>query len=231
MAESKQVSIMHFSDMLCVWAYLSQIRMDELSNKFADQVKLDYHFIQVFGSVESKLEQNWGHRGGVEAYGKMVCDLGGEFEHVDIHQDIWCKARPTSSASCHVFLKAAQLVESKNDLPLIEAGRKVTESLAWSMRVAFFRDLIDISALPAQLAIAEELGLPLAAIEAEISSGAAYAALEQDRQLKEKYHVVGSPTLVFNEGRQMIYGNVGYRVIEANINELLKEPNALVSWC
>jgi len=52
-----------------------------------------------------------------------------------------------------------------------------------------------------------------------------------DQQLKEKYRVVGSPTLVFNEGRQIIYGNVGYRVIEANINELLNECSTLASWC
>lgn len=30
-----------------------------------------------------------------------------------------------------------------------------------------------------------------------------------------------SSTLIFNEGRQRLNGNVGYRVIEANIRELL----------
>ena len=50
-------------------------------------------------------------------------------------------------------------------------------------------------------------------------------------ELKEKFRVMGSPTLVFNEGRQMIYGNVGYRVIEANVLELLNKPKAAASWC
>jgi hypothetical protein len=35
-----------------------------------------------------------------------------------------------------------------------------------------------------------------------------------------------------NEGRQKLFGNVGYRIVEANIQELLREPNPdLASWC
>ncbi len=231
MVESKQVSITHFSDVLCVWAYLSQIRMDELQEKFAERINVSYHFIQIFGSVESKMQQNWSHRGGVDAYNKMVCELGSAFKHIEIHPDIWKKQQPTSSASCHLFIKAVQLLELQNELPVTGKGTGLSERLAWEMRVAFFRDLVDVSALPAQLAIAEKLGLPVAKIEAQIFSGAAFAALDLDQQLKEKYRVVGSPTLVFNEGRQIIYGNVGYRVIEANINELLNECSTLASWC
>jgi len=40
-----------------------------------------------------------------------------------------------------------------------------------------------------------------------------------------------SPTLIFNEGRQRLNGNVGYRVIEANIRELLHNPPGEESWC
>ena len=41
-----------------------------------------------------------------------------------------------------------------------------------------------------------------------------------------------SPTFILNEGRQKLYGNVGYRVIEANLQELLKSPDASqASWC
>ena len=42
----------------------------------------------------------------------------------------------------------------------------------------------------------------------------------------------GSPSFVLNDGRQKLYGNVGYRVIEANIEELLRAPSAdQASWC
>ena len=40
-----------------------------------------------------------------------------------------------------------------------------------------------------------------------------------------------SPSLVMNEGRQHLNGNVGYRVIEANVHELLRKPVDEMSWC
>jgi predicted DsbA family dithiol-disulfide isomerase len=231
MSESKSVSIMHFSDVLCIWAYLAQIRMDKLKAKFGDQVNIHYHFMQVFGSVESKMEQNWNHRGGVAAYGKLVCDVAAGFDHVEVHEDVWLKNKPTSSTSCHLFLKAAQLAEKKGEMPSIEGHDSIVEPLAWQMRLDFFKSLIDVSALSAQYDLADKLGLPMDKIQAEIASGAAFAALDDDLQLKEKHRVMGSPTMVFNEGRQMIYGNVGYRVIEANVQELLNKPKAAASWC
>jgi hypothetical protein len=37
---------------------------------------------------------------------------------------------------------------------------------------------------------------------------------------------------LFNEGRQVLTGNVGYRVIEANVRELLRQPSDdQSSWC
>jgi predicted DsbA family dithiol-disulfide isomerase len=47
-----------------------------------------------------------------------------------------------------------------------------------------------------------------------------------------KEHIVTvSPTFIFNEGRQRLNGNVGYRIMEANIRELLNNPSREESWC
>ena len=44
--------------------------------------------------------------------------------------------------------------------------------------------------------------------------------------------IEGSPSFVLNEGRQKLYGNVGFRIIEANIQELLRAPGGdQASWC
>jgi predicted DsbA family dithiol-disulfide isomerase len=82
-----------------------------------------------------------------------------------------------------------------------------------------------------QLELAEELGLPIAAIQEQIDSGEAYAQLSKDLDLVKEHTVSVSPTLIFNEGRQRLNGNVGYRVIEANIRELLHNPPDEQSWC
>ena len=62
--------------------------------------------------------------------------------------------------------------------------------------------------------------------------GTAIALLTRDYQEAEKLRIEGSPTFVLNEGRQKLFGNVGFRIIEANIKELLKEPAGdQASWC
>jgi hypothetical protein len=39
-----------------------------------------------------------------------------------------------------------------------------------------------------------------------------------------KYRSPGSPTLAFNEGRPLLYSNVGYRIVESDVRELLRNP-------
>lgn len=93
------------------------------------------------------------------------------------------------------------------------------------------RDLQDIADCAVQEAIAADLALPLAGIRTQIDSGAAHAALCADFDAKDRYLVEGSPTFLLDEGRQKLYGNVGYRVIEANIEELFADHGERVSWC
>jgi predicted DsbA family dithiol-disulfide isomerase len=235
MNTDKQVDVVYFTDVLCIWAYLAQVRIDELKLKFGHNIRLHNHFIPVFGSVESKMKQHWGQKGGVSAYGTHVKSIAAKFDHIEVHPDIWAQQTPTTSISSHLFLKAIQLLESQGELPNISSPNNpqtsAYETMIWELRLAFFKDLVDISNFQAQIDIAERFKLPTRKIEQLIKSGAAFAALDDDFQLKEQYGVTGSPTLVLNEGRQIIYGNVGYRVIEANIQELIHQPETQASWC
>ncbi len=235
MNEIRKVKVIYFTDVLCIWAYLAQIRIDELKTKFGSCIDLQNHFISIFGSVESKMTQSWKQKGGVSAYSEHVRNIALGFDHIEVHPEIWIRNTPVTSASCHLFLKAIQILEARGDLTGITApndcGKSVFELAVWELRLAFFRDLIDISSIREQMEIAKRLGLPLQEIDNLINNGTAFAALDDDLQLKEKYSVTGSPTLVLNNGRQIIYGNVGYRVIEANIQELLNQPENQASWC
>ncbi len=80
--------------------------------------------------------------------------------------------------------------------------------------------------------IAQQLELPLKKIHHLLDSGQAHAALHLDEEAWHNYKVPGSPTLVLNDGRQILYGNVGYRIIDANVRELLHNPDqGEASWC
>jgi len=127
-----------------------------------------------------------------------------------------------------LFLQAIHLLEIKEIIP---ASEQRFEKAIWAFREAFFTKLADISDRKVQFGIAEGLGLPIAALQQQIDSGDAYAQLSKDFDLVKEHAVSVSPTLIFNEGRQRLNGNVGYRVIEANIRELLHNPSGEASWC
>lgn len=235
MDSQRAATVSYFSDVLCVWAYAAQIKLDELRRQFGDRIRVEYHFLPVFGDVGSRLDAGWGDRGGAKGYARHVQQLAARFGHVDLHPEVWIRNVPATSASCHLFLKAIQLLEQSGAIsaaPEVRfGGRSLFEEAMWRCRLGFFRDLRDIAARSCQDAIATDLSLPVAEIRGQIDSGTAHAALCADFDGKQKHLIEGSPTLLLHEGRQKLYGNVGYRVIEASIQELLTEPGERASWC
>ena len=223
----KSIRIFYFSDVLCIWAYIAQIRLEELKIAFPENVVIDYHFVPVFGNAREKLENGWRDRGGLTGYQNHVKAIASKFEHISVHPDVWSRV-PASSMSAHLFLKAVQMLEIKG---LVPESDKVLERTAWAFREAFFTKLADISDRKVQFEIAESLGLDVTLIQEQIDNGEAYALLSKDFDLIKEHQVSVSPTLIFNEGRQRLNGNVGYRVIEANIRELLNNPPSEQSWC
>lgn len=220
------IRISYFSDVLCVWAYIAQIRLNELEATFQNQITIDYHFVPVFGNTHQKLEQRWRDQGGLKGYSDHVQSVAKKFDHITVHPDIWTAVTPLSSTSCHLFLQAIQLLETKGIVP-----KNTFETATWTFREAFFTKLMNVGDRTVQFTIAEELGLPIAALQEQIDRGEAYAQLSQDFELVKEHTVTVSPTLIFNEGRQRLNGNVGYRVIEANLRELLHNPPDEQSWC
>lgn len=224
-----------FTDLLCIWAYVAEIKLDELRRQFNDRVAIHPHFIPLFGDTREKLARGWAERGGAAAYGRHVLEVAARFPHVEVHPEIWTRNVPPSSGSAHLYLKAVEVLQENGDLaagPRPEyQGRSLVEELASRLRRAFFRDLRNIAETGCLAEVAGELGLPTASIRACIDDGSAFAALCRDLELRERQHIVGSPTYVLNEGRQILYGNVGYRIIEANVEELLEDNRDRASWC
>ena len=159
MNKEPSVTVLYFTDILCIWAYLAQIRINELHSTFGNKIEVKEHFVSIFGSVESKMEQSWQSKGGIKAYAEHVQTIAQQFSHITIHPDVWIKNAPQTSANAHVFLKAIQILETRNELPLRcesnEGETLTSERITWELRKAFFEELIDISNYKNQLAIAE----------------------------------------------------------------------------
>ncbi len=102
----------------------------------------------------------------------------------------------------------------------------------WEVRRAFFASAKDISDWKIHNEIADRLGIDYGLVDEKIRSSEAVAQLAVDYNLSQKHGVEGSPMFIMNDGRQKLFGNVGYRLIEANVQELLRGASEEeASWC
>jgi predicted DsbA family dithiol-disulfide isomerase len=222
-----QVQIVVYSDVLCVWAFFSEPRLAEVRRTFGDRVAFQYRFCPVFGDAPGKIAGAWQGKGGYEGFADHVQNAGRQFPELTLHPDLWRNVRPASSLSPHLFLKAVESAERDGQCAPGTFSRALTR-----IREAFFVHGLDIARRDIQRRIAGEIGMDVAAAQPYLDDGRAHAALSADYKEAENLGVKGSPTMILNEGRQKLFGNVGYRIIEANIHELLREPNPdHASWC
>jgi predicted DsbA family dithiol-disulfide isomerase len=219
MAET--LALTYYTDVLCVWAYISQARVDEVALRFSDKVSIDYRFCSVFGDTAHKIGTGWAARGGYEGFANHLREAVSEFEHIKLHPEIWHRNRPASSTPAHILMKAVQRVDERR-----------CRAVLCEVRSAFFERCLDIGSRPVLMGVLEAVGVSVNDVQQVIDSGVAHADLEADYRDQKLLMIQGSPTYILNEGRQKLYGNVGYGVIEANIKELLRSPVAgAASWC
>lgn len=229
------VHISYVSDVLCVWAYVAEARLDQLRKEFGDAVELEYRFIPVFGATRYRIAEGWKDRGGYAGFGAHVRRVAEDFPHITVADGVWNEVAPTTSAAAHEMLCAVRLLEEEGKMiqnrPNEVGGRTVFEEAIWQVRSAFFKDARDISNRSVLLDVLAEAGLSISAVEAKVRSGEALAEACRDIELRDKLKIEGSPTYHLNQGRQKLYGNVGYRVISANLRELIELPRHQASWC
>jgi len=232
---SPRIRIHYFTDVLCVWAYLAQIRLDELIKKHSSDIEISYHFMPIFACTEHRIGEGWKDKGGYEAFARHTHKVCKAYPYLNLHKDVWQVNIPKTSATSHLFIKAVQcLVDNSVISNEAHAGlqhRTIFEEFVWQVRLAFFQDTRDIGKLGVLMDIAKTQKLPVSEIERVLDDGSALAALFRDIELRDEFRVEGSPTYILNEGRQKLYGNVGYRIIEANLHEILKQPKVEASWC
>jgi predicted DsbA family dithiol-disulfide isomerase len=227
------VQVSYFSDVLCIWAYAAQARIVAVKKKFGNTVRLDYRFCSVFGDTTGKIASTWQNKGEYAGFNVHLRKVAQEFQHIEVHPEIWLKTRPPTSASAHLFMTAVrQWQQEQESQGQSGSATSIYEQVMWAFRCGFFRDCRDIARWDVQCELAEGLGVDIDAIEKSIHDGTAFARLAADYQDADKMHIEGSPSFVLNEGRQKLYGDVGFRILEANIQELLRVPDSdHASWC
>lgn len=215
------IKVDYYSDILCVWAWIAQRRQEEFRQHFGDEIEFTYRFVNVFGDTRSQIGEKWASRGGFEGFGQHVIEAAAPYSDAPVATDIWQSIQPLSSTPAHTFLKAVELSYS------VAEAEKITRVV----REQFFTGPMDIGRLEILLDLARNNGLDTKRINASLNSGAATAEVMRDYQLAQSQGIKGSPSWVLDGGRQVLYGNVGYRILRANAAELLSQPQQEASWC
>ena len=216
-----KVTIEYYSDVLCIWAWIAQRRLDELNQQLGDKVEIRYRYMNIFGDVHHKMKSQWQDRGGFSGFAQHVKHSAEPYEDAIVHDNIWQSNQPTTSANAHLFLKAIELV----------AGSEFSGEIARQVRKAFYCECQDISNFSVLKSLIEPFEVNIESILQLINNGQAMAALMNDYKTANDNMLKGSPSYIIDNGRQVLFGNVGYRVLLANVEEQLKNPSNEASWC
>ena len=219
--KSEPLSIEYFSDILCIWAWITQRRIEELNAHFGDRINIRHLYVDIFGDTVTRIHSQWADKGLYEGFCTHVVDAASPYESATVDHEVWIRTQPATSANAHLAIKAVELTCSK----------QISIEFATLLRKSFFVDCKDIGNLEVIYQLAERHEIDTDPVKQVISEGGAMAALMHDYQLAREYQIKGSPTFVMNEGRQVLFGNVGYRVLRTNIEELLNRPESEASWC
>ena len=218
---NKPLVIDYYSDVLCVWAWIAQRRIKELHDTLGNKIVFKQHYMDIFGDVENKMATQWKDRGGYEGFSKHVQHSAASFEDIPINETLWQEVRPKTSANAHLVLKGVEIIYDAD----------TATDIALKIRQAFFVDSINIGELDTLHQLIKDNGLSPEQVMQTLQDGSAMARLMSDYQKAKSLGIKGSPSYVLDGGRQTLYGNVGYRVLLANIEELLKQPEQEASWC
>jgi len=218
---AQPVVIDYYSDVLCVWAWIAQRRIDELNEQLVGKIELRYHYLDVFGDAVNKIPNQWQEKGGFAGFASHVHKAAKPYPDAPINPELWQDVRPNTSANAHLVLKAVELSN----------GKEKSIELALSIRKAFFVDSQDIGELKVLFSLVELVGIDAEPVNKALSDGSAMASLMADYQQAKALSLKGSPSYIIDNGRQVLYGNVGYRVLLANIEEHINQPIEEASWC
>mgnify|MGYP000035324610 FL=1 len=205
---NQPIKIEYFTDVLCVWAWVSQQRIERLDKIYGEQISLQFRYLDVFGDTQQKMQTQWADRGLYKGFAEHVKSSASCEPGAVINPKIWHKVQPTTSTNAHLMLKAIELAYH---------AEKSSE-MAAVIRRAFYVDALDISQLPILMQLVSEQGLETTLIQNLMENGQAIAALMTDYQYAKQQSLKGSPTYIIDNGRQVLFGNVSDKVLHANIN-------------
>ena len=182
---AQKIIIDYYSDVLCVWAWVAQPRLEEVLAEWGDQVSVRYRYLDVFGDAHTKIAAQWGGSDGMQNFAAHLHEVAAAHPHAPVHEAVWTETRPQSSLLPHTLIKAAELV----------AGADIAADYALEIRRAFFAGGLDIADKSVLLDLATGvLSIDVADLNDAANNGSAMAAVSRDMREAAAQGLKGSPT-------------------------------------
>lgn len=221
------MDIEYWTDPFCIWAFTAEPQLNRLVENHGDRITIRYRIVPVFGSIVRRFATGaWSEQGPA---GRAAATARIAAEHrpeIEVTGRVWIDDPPASSFGAAAAFEAVQLLEAEG---LVEKG--AAARYLSGLRHRFFVDNVNLARRDARLALAEDQGLPVAALAERIDDGRAMAALFEDQEDRLAAKVVGSPTYLFDGGRTRLYGNFRAEVLDATVRAYLANETGGGSAC
>jgi len=79
------VTIEYFTDVMCIWAWGSQVRIDQLGKELGDDVRLEYRFIPLFAAAQQRIQESWQEKGGYKGFNRHLMQTAQQWDHLSLH--------------------------------------------------------------------------------------------------------------------------------------------------
>ncbi len=212
----RRIAFTYWSDPLCIWAYVAQDKLDRILREWGEKLDVSYRIVPVFGSLPWRFSDGPWATGGPEGRAAATRKVAEDFGVTNVSGEVWCSDCPASSWSAAAALKVVSRLEDEG---AVDAG--CFAAYQWRMRERFFVDNRNMARRSEQLALAEEMDLPRAPMEASLDDGSAWAMVWEDHHERERLLIEGSPTYVFDGGRAKLFGNFSEDVLNATVKALV----------
>lgn len=77
----KTLIIDYHTDILYVWAWIAQRRIDELNKKLGNRIELQCYYVDIFGDVPTKINTQWKSKDGYVGFAEHIQKSASVFEY------------------------------------------------------------------------------------------------------------------------------------------------------
>ena len=109
-SSSSETVIDYYTDILCVWAWIAQRRLEELQKQWGRQIQVRHRYVDIFGDAHTKIAQRWGEEDGFVNFNAHAAHAAEPFADTPVNSRIWTEIQPHSSMPAHLLLKAVSIV-------------------------------------------------------------------------------------------------------------------------